>query len=171
MTVSPVRADILHACDIAEDIGVAFGFNNIPRIVPPTNTVGSLLPMNKFSDLLRMEIAQAGFTEILTSGLVSWKELFDFLKVKYEPGKAVTLANSKTKEFDTVRSKLLPGLLKTLYSNKAEKLPHKIFEVADVCLIDPTTDTGARNERHACVLYSKNKTGFEIIHGVLDMIM
>ena len=69
--MSPVRADILHACDIAEDIGVAFGFNNIPRIVPPTNTVGSLLPMNKFSDLLRMEIAQAGFTEILTSGLVS----------------------------------------------------------------------------------------------------
>lgn len=28
--VSPVRADILHACDISEDIGVAFGFNNIP---------------------------------------------------------------------------------------------------------------------------------------------
>lgn len=52
VTVSPVRADVLHACDIAEDIGVAFGFNNIPRVVPPTNTVGSLLPMNKFSDLL-----------------------------------------------------------------------------------------------------------------------
>lgn len=30
VTVSPVRADVLHACDIAEDIGVAFGFNNIP---------------------------------------------------------------------------------------------------------------------------------------------
>lgn len=52
VTVSPVRADILHACDITEEIGVAFGFNNIPRVVPPTNTVGRLLPMNKFSDLL-----------------------------------------------------------------------------------------------------------------------
>jgi phenylalanyl-tRNA synthetase beta chain len=47
----------LHACDIAEDIGVAFGFNNIPRVVPPTNTVGKLLPINKFGDYLRMEIA------------------------------------------------------------------------------------------------------------------
>ena len=28
--VSPIRADVLHACDIAEDVGVAFGFNNIP---------------------------------------------------------------------------------------------------------------------------------------------
>lgn len=77
--VSPVRADVLHACDIAEDVGVAFGFNNIPRVVPQTNTVGKLLPLNKFSDLLRQEIAQIGFTEILTSGLVSYKELFEFL--------------------------------------------------------------------------------------------
>jgi len=84
----------------------------------------------------------------------------------------VILANSKTKDFDTLRSTLLPGLLKTLFSNKGEKLPHKIFEVADVCLIDPSTDTGARNERHACVLYAdNNKTGLEIVHGVLDLIM
>jgi phenylalanyl-tRNA synthetase beta chain len=27
-------------CDIAEDIGIAFGYNNIPRVFPPTNTVG-----------------------------------------------------------------------------------------------------------------------------------
>ena len=72
--------------------------------MPPTNTVGALLPINKFSDLLRMEIAQAGFTEILTSGLVSKKELFDHLRHPFETGKAVVLANSKTKEFDTVYS-------------------------------------------------------------------
>jgi phenylalanyl-tRNA synthetase beta chain len=99
--------------------------------------------MNKFSDLLRMEIAQAGFVEILTSGLVSKKEVFDFLRLPYQQGKAVTLANSKTKDYDTVRNQLLPGLLKTIFSNKAEKLPHKIFEVADVCLLDSSTDTGS----------------------------
>ncbi len=62
---------MLHACDISEDVGVAFGFNNIPRVLPPTNTVGKMLPISKFSDLLRAEVAQAGFIEILTSGLVS----------------------------------------------------------------------------------------------------
>ncbi len=110
--------------------------------------------------------------EILTSGLISKKEQFEFLRVPYEAGKAVTLANSKSKEFDTVRSLLLPGVLKTVNSNKAEKLPHKLFEVADVCLIDPSTDTGAKNERHACILFSDNhRTGFEVVHGVLDLIM
>ena len=55
VSVAPVRADILHACDISEDIGVAFGFNNIPRVIPQTNTIGKL--HNKFADILRMEIA------------------------------------------------------------------------------------------------------------------
>lgn len=26
-----VRSDILHACDIAEDVGIAYGYNNIPK--------------------------------------------------------------------------------------------------------------------------------------------
>ena len=55
--VSAVRPDILHACDIAEEIGIGYGFNNIPMIYPPTNTVGSFIPENKFTDLLRHEIA------------------------------------------------------------------------------------------------------------------
>jgi phenylalanyl-tRNA synthetase beta chain len=38
--VPPTRCDILHACDIAEDIGIAYGYNNIPRAFPPTNTIG-----------------------------------------------------------------------------------------------------------------------------------
>jgi phenylalanyl-tRNA synthetase beta chain len=131
--VPPTRSDILHACDVAEDIGIAFGFNNIPREVPATLTVGSLLSINKFSDLLRSELAQAGYTEILTSGLISKKEIFDHLRVPFQEHAAVHLANSKTKEYDYVRTTLIPGVLKTIHANKAEKLPHKIFEVADVC--------------------------------------
>jgi phenylalanyl-tRNA synthetase beta chain len=56
--VSPIRPDILHACDIAEEIGIGYGFNNIPMVYPPTNTVGAFIPENKFTDLLRHEMAQ-----------------------------------------------------------------------------------------------------------------
>jgi len=38
--VPPLRSDVLHACDIIEDIGIAYGYNNIPRELPPTNTIG-----------------------------------------------------------------------------------------------------------------------------------
>ena len=39
--VPPIRSDVLHACDVVEDIGIGYGFNNIARVFPPTNTVGS----------------------------------------------------------------------------------------------------------------------------------
>jgi len=53
----PTRSDIMHACDIAEDIGISFGYNNIPRALPPTNTIGKQIPQNHFSDLIRLELA------------------------------------------------------------------------------------------------------------------
>jgi len=74
---SCVRPDILHPCDIAEEVGIGFGFNNIPMVYPPTNTVGSFQPENKFTDLLRHELAQAGYIESLTAALVSTKENYN----------------------------------------------------------------------------------------------
>lgn len=38
--VPPLRSDVMHACDIAEDVGIAYGYNNITKIFPPTNTIG-----------------------------------------------------------------------------------------------------------------------------------
>ena len=69
--VPPTRADILHACDIMEDVAIAYGFNNIPKTFPDSSTVGSALPINKLSDLVRRELALAGFSEVLPLILVS----------------------------------------------------------------------------------------------------
>ena len=53
MEVPPTRSDVLHSCDVVEDIGIGYGFNTIEKIYPTTNTVGSYQPNNKFSDLVR----------------------------------------------------------------------------------------------------------------------
>ena len=72
--VPPIRADILHSCDIIEDIGIGYGFNNIPKVFPANNTVGSFQPNNKMTDLLRHELAQAGYIECLNFALLSFKD-------------------------------------------------------------------------------------------------
>lgn len=33
LLVPPTRSDILHACDVAEDVSIAYGYNNIPTRV------------------------------------------------------------------------------------------------------------------------------------------
>lgn len=150
--VSPIRADILHACDIAEEIGIGYGFNNIPMIYPPTNTVGSFIPENKFTDLLRHEMAQAGYIESLTCALVSIKENYSNLRYKPNMDEAITLSNPKTLEYEQVRTSLIPGLLKVLQSNQNERIPQKIFEISDTACIDLSKDTGCQNHRKIAIM-------------------
>lgn len=64
------RSDVFHACDVMEDVAIAYGYNNIKMEHPKTLTVGKTQPLNKVSDLIRTEVALAGFTEILTFSLV-----------------------------------------------------------------------------------------------------
>lgn len=110
--IPPIRSDIMHACDIAEDIGISYGYNNIQLELPPTNTIGKQIPENKFSDLIRQELAQAGYIECLTMSLLSIKENYDFLNKKFDENEAIQIANPKTIEFEVVRTTLIPGLLK-----------------------------------------------------------
>lgn len=71
VTVPPTRHDVIHACDIYEDVAIAYGYNKIKRTLPKTSTIGQQFPINKITDLLRYPIAEAGFTEALTFALVS----------------------------------------------------------------------------------------------------
>ncbi|KAL6042202.1 phenylalanine--tRNA ligase [Balamuthia mandrillaris] len=170
VVVPPTRSDILHACDVMEDVAIAYGFNNLKVTVPNTTTVGKQQPLNKLTDLLRAEVAQAGYTEILTLSLCSTEENFKFLQ-REDDGSAVKIANPKTAEFQVGRTTLLVGALKTLSNNKNQPLPIKIFEISDVMLIDPSTDVGARNNRNLCAIYCNTTSGFEVIHGLLDRLM
>ena len=102
--IPPTRSDILHACDIIEDVAIAYGYNNIARTIPKTNCfssevgdhkivfllvfknktnnnffIFSKFELNKLTDLLRLELAQSGFTEALTFTLVCRRNRFYYL--------------------------------------------------------------------------------------------
>merc|ERR1719183_715517 len=170
-TVPPTRHDVLQACDIAEDVAIAYGYNKVPRVVPATNTVGKQQPINKICDLLRQEVAQTGFTEILTFGLCSHAEAFEKLNRTDDGQTAVTLSNPKTLEFEICRPSLLPGTLKTLSNGQKMPKPIKLFEITDVVLKDASTDVGAKNRRHLVAIHGGMTSGFEVVHGLLDHVM
>lgn len=176
VTVPPTRSDILHAVDIAEDIGIAYGYNNIVKTIPQTCTVGGEQPLNKLGDLLREEIGRAGYIEVLTHGLCSIKDNFTALGRPVTA--AVSLSNPANVEYQVVRTTLLPGLLKTLQHNKSMSFTggFKLFEISDVVLADDKhvmteTIVGAKNARRVCATYAGPTSGFEVIHGLVDRIM
>lgn len=171
VTIPPSRHDILHECDIAEDVGVAYGFNKLVRRLPESNTVAKAFPLNKLCDLLRGEIAAAGWTEALNFALCSREDISTRLRDEKALANAVHITNPKTQEFQVARSSLLPGLMKTLLSNRDMPLPLKLFELQDVVVKDPKSDVGARNERRLAAVFYNKTAGFEVIHGFLDRVM
>lgn len=171
VTVPPTRSDVLHAVDVIEDVAIAFGYNNLPIKVPGTLTVGAPLPINAFSDLLRDEIARAGYLEVLTHGLCSRAE--NFAKLRRPETKAVSLSNPANEEYEIVRTTLLPGLLKVLQHNRAAQVKDglRFFEISDVVLRDDHTDVGAKNIRRLVASSTSMVAGFESIHGLVDRVM
>ena len=170
VTVPPTRSDILHPVDVIEDVAIAFGYNNIPLAIPSTQTVGAPLPINLFTDLLRVEIASAGYAEMLTHGLCSLAENFTHLRRPVGP--VVSLSNPANVEYEVVRTTLLPGALKTLSFNKS--ISHKegirLFEISDV--VHPAAnEVGASNARRLVAVYAAYTSGFEVIHGLVDRVL
>lgn len=168
VSVPPTRSDVLHACDVAEDVAIAYGFNEIPKRKPASIKP---LPLNQISDLIRMEIAMNGYTEVLTWILCAYKENFPMLNRKDDKSTAVIIGNPRSADFEIVRTSLMPGILKTVGHNKDHPKPIKIFEVGDVALLDESTDVGAKNHRRLAALYCGATSGFELIHGLVDRIM
>ncbi|XP_056018225.1 phenylalanine--tRNA ligase beta subunit-like isoform X2 [Ostrea edulis] len=169
--IPPTRHDVIHACDIVEDVAIAYGYNNIVKTIPQTNCIGNQYPINKLSDLLRQEIAAAGFTEVLSFALCSRDDVADKLGKNIKDIKAVHIANPKTLEFQVARTTLLPGILKTINKNKSMPLPLKLFEISDIVLCDSAKDVGAKNERWLCAVNYNKSSGFEIVKGLLDRVM
>lgn len=165
------RSDVLHACDVMEDVAIAYGYNNLVKRVPATVTAGRELPLNQMTELLRMECAMAGFTEVLTWALCSHDENFESLRREDDGATAVCIGNPATAEFEVCRTSLLPGALKTLGANKDAPLPVKLFEISDVILLSEKCDVGATNQRRLVAVYCGKDSGFEVIHGLLNRVM
>lgn len=71
------RRDILHPCDIAEDLGIAYGFNNIVR---SSRQAVSLQDINNLSEHCRRTLSMATWRECLSFGLVSLSDAFTDLR-------------------------------------------------------------------------------------------
>lgn len=172
VSIPPTRADVLHQCDIMEDVAIAYGFNNLPRTSPnKSSTIAQPLMVNKLGDIVRMEAAMAGWSEVMPLILCSHDENFAWLNRKDDGKTAVRLANPKTAEYQIVRTSLLPGLLKTIRENKKHSVPIKVFEVSDVAFKDISLERKSRNERHFAAAWYGKSSGFEVVHGLLDRVL
>ena len=57
-------------CDLVEDVAIAFGYDKITAMAKPPDVIcaSSQQPVNRLTDLLRVEFATAGWCEGMSFG-------------------------------------------------------------------------------------------------------
>lgn len=108
------------------------------------------------TELLRQELATAGYKECLNFALCSEADNTTVLNLPTTTP-MVKIGNAKTFEFQAGRTNLISGLLKTMKSNKKNKLPLELFEVTDV-ILRADNEVGAKNERHLAAIRTNIKS-------------
>ena len=140
------RLDLLHEVDLAEDLGIAWGFDRYPRDLPRRQTTGEPLSTNEFGETLRTLLIGYGYQEVMSLTIASANDGFQ------TPERVVVL-NPLGDELTTLRSSLLPALLGIFRLNKHRELPQRIFETADVVV-------GAKNVRRIAAAAIHHKASF-----------
>ncbi len=168
--VPPYRADILHEIDIIDDVARAYTFDKIEPELTPVFTIGSYLSKHRVIDFLRDIMIGLGYIEAFTFALTSTEDQYTKMRLNISE-KSVIIGGAKEKKINTVRTWLLPELLKTLSFNKEKKKPLKLFEISDVVVLDKDMEAGARNEIHMAAVSMHLDANFTEMRMALETVL
>ncbi|MFX0032319.1 MAG: phenylalanine--tRNA ligase subunit beta [Promethearchaeota archaeon] len=168
--VPAYRGDIIHPIDFTEECAMGYGYFKLPLTIREGG-IGKYHPIQDFSNKVRRIMIGAGYLEVVNFLLASSEKQFTFMKQKFEEGKITKIENPVSKEYNTLRTKILPKLMETLLLNRSEEKPIRIFEVGDVILLEPKEETGAKREIHLAAVTYHEDADFTEIRSTLDYLM
>jgi len=167
--IPPYRTDILHKRDVVDDVGRAYGYNNIRPVYPNTPSAGQLTPESRLSDAARGVMIGLGCQDTFNFILVGREETFAKMNLP-EDGYAVELSNPYTDQYNIVRPSLLPSLMIVLSNNLHRDYPQNIFEVGPVVRINTSENTGVQEEEHLACALCYSKAGYNEIKSRLQSL-
>jgi len=167
--VPPYRADILHTRDVVDDVGRAYGYNNIVPTYPNTPSVGGLTPDSRLSSAARDIMVGLGCQDTLNFVLIGRGEAFGKMNAPVSDD-VVEVANPYAEQYDIVRPSVLPSLMIVLSNNLHREYPQDIFEIGRVARLDDGENTGVREEDHVACTLCYAKAGYNEVKSRLQSL-
>ncbi len=162
------RTDILHQIDIAEDIAIAYGYNNFKVEIPKISTIAEENSFEIFKSKLSNVLIGFGFIEV-NSFSISNKEVLN--KRMLVNNKIIELENALTSEYNVLRNLLLPSLLEVLERNRHNDYPQKIFEIGRVFVKDSKSETGIEEVNKLSLASCHAKADYTEVKQFLDSLI
>jgi phenylalanyl-tRNA synthetase beta chain len=170
VSIPSYRADVMHPIDLVEDVAIAYDYDNFDPVIPPISSDAGEAPLEIFSRGLRNFLVGFGFLEVVTFMMSNRDKLFYRMNLPEEP--ICETENPKMDAYNSLRNRLLPSIIEILSLNKHHPYPQNLYEVDDIVIIDPSTETGARTKRRLAIVLCHSKANFSeiksIMNGILD---
>ncbi|MBL7100341.1 MAG: phenylalanine--tRNA ligase subunit beta [Nanoarchaeota archaeon] len=163
--VPAYRTDILHPIDLVEDIAIAYGYNKFKEEIPNVATVAEEDNFEIFKRKIAEVLIGLGLIETNTYNLINKDDLITNMNVNID---YVELENAKNKDYNVLRSWMIPSLLQVLKNNKHHEFPQKIFEIGTIFKKDIKEETGVKEMNRLAVLISDPKTDYTEIRQIMD---
>lgn len=165
LSIPTYRSDLNIKEDIFEEVARIYGYNNFPKTLPSGSVATYRIPYfydRDFEMFLKEIMVLIGYTEINTLALTSEETI---LKANLDIKKHIKIANPVSKEYEYLRTSLIPNLLLSIKLNPSfDNL--RFFEYNKIYL--PPLD----NAQEKYVLSGIEKGGsYESIKGVIETIL
>lgn len=165
--VPAYRADVIHQVDLAEDVAIAYGFDNLKEEIPKVSTIAEENKFEIFKRKVANILAGLGLLEVHTYNLTSKENQTSKMNtnVKY-----VELANSLNEDFNVLRAWVTPSLMQILSDNKHHEYPQNIFGFGTIFKHDDSKETNISESTRLAITLSHSTANFTEIKQVLDVL-
>ncbi|HET8580427.1 MAG TPA: phenylalanine--tRNA ligase subunit beta [Nitrospiraceae bacterium] len=168
----PYRNDLMHVVDVAEDMAISLGYERFAPEMPTQFTVGNLSRLEVISDRIRDLMVGFGFQEIISNILASRLELVDHMRLAgSEWDRLVEVANVMSQSYACLRQWITPSLLRVEATSSRSFYPHRLFEVGETVVPDPTDEMGSRTLMVLGALIAHASANFSEVHSCLDLLL
>ncbi|MFC6890097.1 phenylalanine--tRNA ligase subunit beta [Halorubrum trueperi] len=175
VTIPPYRVDVLHPLDLVDDVGRAYGFDELEPRYPDVGTVGGRHERSRLEDAVRTSLVGLGFEDLLNFHMTSATENFDRLNV--EPGSSVLgggdpveITEPYSEEYTQLRTWTIPSLLMLLERNTHNAYPQDVAEIGFVAERDDAENTNVAEARHVTGAVARRDASYEAAKGRLQAV-
>jgi phenylalanyl-tRNA synthetase beta chain len=167
-TVPPYRVDVLHPLDVIDDVGRAYGFNELSARYPDVGTVGGRHDRSTLENAVRTQLVGLGFEDLLNFHLINEDELFDRMRLDPDAhpdalgaAEPPAITTPYSEDYTVMRTWALPSLLMVLENNTHRAYPQDLAEIGLVASVDDEENTGVDERRHVAGVLARHDVSYE----------
>ena len=164
--VPPYRVDVLHPLDLVDDVGRAYGFNELDPRYPDVGTVGGRHERSRLERAARTALVGLGFEDLLNFHMISEAE--NYARMNVTPGDGVvggadpvSITEPYSEDYTMLRTWALPSLMMVLENNTHRAYPQDLAEIGLAAGYDESENAGVAERRAVAGVLARHDATYE----------